>query len=105
MRISNHDASKFIQDDGLTPRPYFMENSALGKLIPFSIFKYADMNSDRTFDEYKAGFIPIYYKDVKYLDSETDPFYLVYASPSFYSEVAGPMTAVLIYKINPNYLP
>ena len=105
MKISNHDPYKFIENDGITPKPYFMENSTLGKLIPFSIFKYVDMNTDQTFDEYRPGFIPIYYKDVKYLDSETDPFYLVYASPSFYSEVPGPMTAVLIYKINPNYLP
>ena len=105
MKISNHDASKFIQDDGLTPKPYFQENSTLGKLIPFSVFKYVDMNTDQAFDEYRPGFIPVFYKDIKYLDSETDPFYLVYASPSFYSETPGPMTAVLIYKINPNYLP
>ena len=39
MKISNHEPSKFLEYDGITPTPYFMENSTLGKLIPFSIFK------------------------------------------------------------------
>ena len=57
------------------------------------------------FDEYRPGTMAIYYKDVKYVDPDNDPFYLVYASPSFYSEIPGPMTSVLIYKINPDYNP
>jgi len=78
-----------------------MENSTLGKLIPYSIYRYVDPNTDLLHDEYRHGFLPIYFKDVKYLDPENDPFYLVYASPSFYSEIQGPVTSVLIYKINP----
>jgi dolichyl-diphosphooligosaccharide--protein glycosyltransferase len=105
MKISNHEPSKFLEIDGITPTPYFMENSTLGKLIPFSIFKHVDPNTSRAYDEYRDGLIPVYIKDVKYLDSENDPFYLVYASPSFYSEIPGPMSTVLIYKINPNYIP
>jgi len=105
MKISNHEPSKFLEYDGITPTPYFMENSTLGKLIPFSIFKHVDPNTSRAYDEYRDGLIPVYIKDVKYLDSENDPFYLVYASPSFYSEIPGPMSTVLIYKINPNYIP
>ena len=35
MKISNHQTSNFIESDGQTPTPYFMENSTLGKLIPF----------------------------------------------------------------------
>lgn len=105
MKISNHEPSKFLEYDGITPTPYFMENSTLGKLIPFSVFKYVDPNTSRAYDEHRDGLIPVYIKDVKYLDSENDPFYLVYASPSFYSEIPGPMSTVLIYKINPNYIP
>jgi len=105
MRISNHDTSKFLESDGITPTPYFMENSTLGKLIPFSIFKYAELDTDRIYDEYRPGLIPIFYKDVKYVDTENDPFYLVYASPSFNSQLSGPMTSVLIYKINADYIP
>jgi len=105
MKISNHEQSKFLEYDGMTPTPYFMENSTLGKLIPFSVFKYVDPNTSRAYDEHRDGLIPVYIKDIKYLDSENDPFYLVYASPSFYSEIPGPMSTVLIYKINPNYIP
>ena len=105
MKISNHEPSKFLEYDGITPTPYFMENSTLGKLIPFSVFKYVDPNTSKAYDEYRTGLIPVYIKDIKYLDSENDPFYLVYASPSFYSEIPGPMSTVLIYKINPNYIP
>ena len=105
MKISNHEPSKFLEYDGITPTQYFDENSTLGKLIPFSVFKYVDPNTNRAFDEYRDGLIPVYIKNVKYLDSENDPFYLVYASPSFYSEIPGPMSTVLIYKINPNYIP
>jgi dolichyl-diphosphooligosaccharide--protein glycosyltransferase len=105
MKISNHEPSKFLEYDGITPTPYFMENSTLGKLIPFSVFKYVEPNTSRAYDEHRDGLIPVYLKDIKYMDSENDPFYLVYASPSFYSEIPGPMSTVLIYKINPNYIP
>ncbi|MBT6645921.1 MAG: hypothetical protein HOB51_00120, partial [Thaumarchaeota archaeon] len=105
MKISNHEPSKFLEYDGITPTPYFIENSTLGKLIPFSVFKFVDPNTSRAYDEYRIGLVPIYIKDMKYMDSENDPFYLVYASPSFYSEIPGPMSTVLIYKINPNYIP
>jgi dolichyl-diphosphooligosaccharide--protein glycosyltransferase len=105
MKISNHKPSKFLEYDGITPTPYFMENSTLGKLIPFSIFKHVDPDTSKAYDEHRDGLVPVYLKDVKYSDSENDPFYLVYASPSFYSEIPGPMSTVLIYKINPNYIP
>ena len=104
-RIANQQVSKFVQSDGITPTNYFMQNSTLGKLIPFSIVKFVEPNSGRAFDDYQNGFIPVYAKNIKYLDPENDPFYLVYASPSFYSEIPGPMSTVLIYKINPDYNP
>jgi dolichyl-diphosphooligosaccharide--protein glycosyltransferase len=105
MKISNHEPSKFVESDNMTPTSYFMENSTLGKLMPFSIYKYVEPGTDRIYDEYRHGFIPIYLKDIKYLDPENDPFYLVYASPTFYSDIPGPMTSVLIYKINSDYKP
>ena len=49
-KISNHQVSKYIQDDNITPTPYYMENSTLGMLTPFSIFKYVEPNTGRTFD-------------------------------------------------------
>ena len=103
--ISNHQVSKYIQDDNITPTDYFMEKSTLGLLTPFSIFTYVEPNTGRTFDKYQNGFIPVYMNDLKFKDPEIDPFYLVYASPSFYSQQPGPMSTVLIYKINHDYIP
>ena len=102
-KISNHQVSKFIQNDNITPTDYYMKNSALGMLTPYSIFKYVEPNTGRTFDQYQNGLIPVYINDLKFKDPETDPFYLVYASPGFYSQNEGSMSAVLIYKINHDY--
>ena len=103
--ISNHQVSKYIQDDNIAPTDYYMEESTLGMLTPFSIFKYVEPITGRTFDQYQNGFIPVYVNHLKLKDPETDPFYLVYASPSFYNQEPGVMSAVLVYKINHNYNP
>ena len=103
--ISGHQVSKYIQDDNITPTDYYMKKSTLGMLTPFSIFTYVEPNTGRTFDKYQSGFIPVFSNDLKFKDPENDPFYLVYASPSFYSQEEGPMSAVLIYKINHDYNP
>ena len=79
MQISNHDVTKFTEYDNMTPTPFFMENSTLGKLMPFSIYKYVEFETDLLYDTYKPGTVPIYYKDVKYVDPQNDPFFLVYA--------------------------
>ena len=46
-----------------------------------------------------------YYAKIKFKDPEKDPYYLVYASPSFYNQQPGIMSAVLVYKINHDYNP
>ena len=103
--ISNHQVSKYVENDNITPTDYYMGKSTLGLLTPFSIFKYVEPNTGRTFDQYQNGLIPVYVTDLKFKNPETDPFYLVYASPSFYSQEPGIMSAVLIYKINHDYNP
>jgi len=104
-KISNHQVSKMIENDNITPTEFYMENTTLGMLTPFSIYKYVEIGTGRTFDQYQNGLIPVYVNDLKFKDPETDPFYLVYASPSFYSQDPGIMSAVLIYKINHDYNP
>ena len=104
-KISGYQASKFIQDDNITPTQYFLENSTLGLMTPYSIIKYVEPNTGRTFDQYQNGLIPVYVNDLKFNNPETDPYLFVYASPSFYSEQPGSMNTILIYKINPNYQP
>ena len=71
--------------------------------MPYSIVKYVQPNTGKTFDEYYSGFIPVYVNNLKFSDPENDPYILVYASPSYYSQQPGKMSTVLIYKINPDY--
>jgi len=104
-KISNHQVSKMVQNDNMTPTKFYMENTTLGLLTPFSIYKYVEPNTGRTFNEYQNGLIPVYVNDYKFKDPENDPFYLVYASPSYYSQTQGPMSVVLVYKINHDYNP
>ncbi len=104
-QISNHQVSKYIESDNITPTNFYMENSTLGMLTPFSIYKYVEPNTGRTFDQFQNGLIPVYVNELKFKDPENDPFYLVYASPSYYSQEQGPMSVVLIYKINNDYIP
>ena len=94
-----------VEDDNITPTKFYMENTALGMLTPFSIYKYVEPNTGRTFDDYQNGLIPVYVNNLKFKDPDSDPFYLVYASPSFYSQDSGFMSTVLIYKINHDYNP
>ncbi len=100
--ISNQNELDFMLPDGMTPTNQFM-NSTLGKLIPFTIVTYVDLTTDMIHDNYRPGYIPIYAKELKFSDTENDPFYLVYASPSFYSDIPGQKNMILIYKINQNY--
>ena len=102
-KISNHQVSKMVENDNITPTKFYMDNTTLGMLTPFSIYKYVEPNTGRAFDNYQNGLIPVYVNNLKIKDPENDPFYLVYASPSFYTQEIGPMTAVLIYKINSDY--
>ena len=103
VAISNHQVSRFIQEDSMTPTPFFMENSTLGNLIPYSIVTYVDLDTGKTYDNYRPNRAAVYEVDIKLIDPDNDPFYLVYASPSFYDNSPGPFQTVLIYKINPNY--
>jgi len=102
-RISNHQVSQFIESDSVTLTSNFMKNSTLGNLLPFSIVAYVNPADARVFDQYQPGLTAVYAKDLKLTDPENDPFYLVYASPSFYSDKSGIFKSIFIYKINSDY--
>ena len=102
-RISNHQVSQFIESDSVTLTSNFMKNSTLGNLLPFSIVAYVNPADARVFDQYQPGLTAVYAKDLKLTDPENHPFYLVYASPSFYSDKSGIFKSIFIYKINSDY--
>ena len=103
MQIAGVQQSNYVYGDGHEPTPHFWKNTLLGKLIPFSVVTYADPNTNRNYESYHDGLFGLYTKDIKYIDSD-DPFRLVYASPSFQSQLDGPFSAVLIYEINHEYI-
>jgi dolichyl-diphosphooligosaccharide--protein glycosyltransferase len=104
IRISGLPIQEYLYSDYHTVNNNFLNNTLLGKMIPYTPIAYYDQTSQQSWNEFKPGFIPIYVEDVQY-SSDNDPLKLVYSSPSFNSEETGSMNVVLVYKINENYIP
>jgi dolichyl-diphosphooligosaccharide--protein glycosyltransferase len=102
-RIAELPAEKYLKSDGITGTNYFHEQTMLGKMIPFTTAVYYNPNTQENSAIYKPGFVEIVSKDIAY-DSDNDPLKLVYASPSFMNEKGGPMSIVLVYEVNKNYI-
>ena len=103
-RIAELPVEKYLYSDGITGTNYFNEQTLLGKMIPFTTALYYNPDTEENSAIYKPGFVEIVRKNIEY-DSDSDPFKLVYASPSFMNEKVGHMNIVLIYEINKNYIP
>ena len=103
-RIAELTPEKYLELDAKTPKPYFYENTLLGKLIPFTPVVYYQPQTEENSPFFKNGFVEISTKNIKY-DSNNDPLKLVHASPSFMNDDEGPMISVLVYEINKNYIP
>jgi len=103
-RIAELPVEKYLYSDGITGTNYFNEQTLLGKMIPFTTALYYNTDTEENSAIYKPGFVEIVRKNIEY-DSDSDPFKLVYASPSFMNEKVGHMNIVLIYEINKNYIP
>ncbi len=103
IRIGGEDMSKFIQNDGFTPTDYFWDNTLLGQMFPFTPIAYVDLNRNLQSESYQSGYTGIYAKTIKY-ETDDGPLQLVYSSPSFDRKDAGPISAVLVYKVNHDYV-
>ena len=111
MRIGGFDETNYLQSDGFSATPRFWNSTLLGQLIPYKPQAYAAFQGGQLTNlqpDYKPGTIALYEKDIKYPlgnNPGKQPFSLVYASPSFQSNDQGLVFAVLIYKVNHNYVP
>ena len=101
-RIGGFQAEKYLEFDAKTPKPYFYEETMIGKLIPFSPVVYYHPSSEQNSPVYKNGFVEISIKNIKY-NSDSDPLKLVYASPSFMNDDDGQVHFVMVYEVNKNY--
>jgi dolichyl-diphosphooligosaccharide--protein glycosyltransferase len=105
IRIGGFDENRYLEQDGFTPTPFFWNSTLLGQLIPFTPVSYILNGAPSS--EYQPGATAIYAKDIKYPENgnEDQPLKLVYASDSFKSNRPGLFFGVLIYQVNPNYIP
>ena len=84
----------------------FWNETLFAKLIPFTPIAYVNpINLELVSETFKPGYTAVYVKDVKFPPDEQGPFQLVYVSPSFERDEAGPQVGPLIYKINKEYNP
>ena len=105
IKIAGEDSSKFLQDDQFTPTDYFWQNTLLGKMFPFTPVTYFDPNTHVQSTTYQTGYIAVYSKTIKYPADGAGPLRLVYTSPSLNSTASGIVSGVLLYQVNPNYVP
>ena len=105
MRIGGFDTEKYLYDDGMSATPEFWNNTTLGKMIPFTLYGYVDLQNRRQSESYVPGYSPIYIDDIKYPKDGNGPLKLVYMSSGFLRKDSGPINGVLIYEINKNYVP
>ncbi|MSS86450.1 MAG: hypothetical protein EXS77_04790 [Nitrosopumilus sp.] len=103
VKISELPFNNYIESDGVTPTDYFLNETMLGNMIPYTPLAYYNYDYTKQAESYIPGFIPISIKDIKYAD-DTDPVKLVYSSSSFNDDSTS-LTSVLVYQVNKNYSP
>jgi len=106
MKIADMRVSDYYNRELTGYTDKFWNETLLAKLIPFTPILYVDPNNPELQSEtFKPGYVAIYVKDIKFPLDGQSPFQLVYVSPSFERDDAGPQTGPLIYKINKEYDP
>jgi hypothetical protein len=109
MRIGGFDTTDYLQMDGFTATPRFWDTTLLGQLIPYRPVLYAQGGQLSNLQpNYSPGTVALYVKDIKFPTGPnpgTQPLSLAYSSPSFQEKGPGLVFAVLIYKVNHNYVP
>ena len=103
-KIAEVDTSKYLESDYFSGTDYFWDSTFLGKITPFQLMGYVNLSTDEISDKFIPGWIPVYTKHNKFLNSD-DPFELVYSSSSYESQIDDVMIGVFVYKINENYQP
>ena len=105
IRIAELPTEKYLEPNSNTPNDYFWNETLLGKMIPFSIVTYYNIDLGTQYKIHQPGSISLSVKEIKYDYDSTGPLKLVYASPSFTDGKIGSMTGVFVYEINKNYMP
>ncbi|MHA7733064.1 STT3 domain-containing protein [Nitrosopumilus sp. S6] len=104
MRIANEPLNKYLHVDGSSGTDYFWNNTLLGKMIPYSVVGYINIQTNQQSLTYQPGYTPLYEKNIKF-SNDDQPFKLVYSSPSFNVEESGVVLGVFVYEINKDFVP
>ncbi len=111
MRIGGFDETNYLEVDGFTAKPNFWNSTLLGQLIPYNPQAYASFQGGQLTNlqpDYRPGTVALYVKHIKFPvgnNPGNQPLSLAYSSSSFQSNDPGLVFAVLIYKVNHNYVP
>ena len=105
FQIAEMPLDHLLLSDRESGTDFFWEQTLLGNLIPFSPIHYADSNTGQISNNYFPGATTLYIKNIKYFKND-DPFQLVYASTSFFTDDdKNKISGVLLYKINKKFIP
>ncbi|MGI0046225.1 MAG: peptidylprolyl isomerase [Nitrosotalea sp.] len=105
IKIAGENETQFLQDDQFTPTDYFWQNTLLGHMFPFTTVTYYDPTTHSESQTYQGGLTAIYAKTIKYPGNGNGPLKLVYQSSSLNRTDSGVFSGVLIYQVNPSYIP
>jgi len=113
IKIAGLDIRDYYNPDGKSFSDKFWNETTFGKLIPFTPFVYVNVETgEQSLTWTKNTNTAVYVRDVKYpgvADSEeyvkSEPFQLVYVSPSVIEPIDNMIVGIFIYKVNHDYQP
>jgi len=113
IKIADLPIADYYNRDGKSFSDKFWNETILGKLIPFTPLVYVNVETgEQTLTWTEQTPTAIYVRDVKYPgvnDSEeyvkSEPFQLVYVSPSVKEPIDNMIVGIFIYKVNHDYQP
>jgi len=105
FRIAGEPGTKYLHSDGRSGTDHFWNETFLGKMIPYDLLGYFNIQTNEQSLTYKPGFVAIYERQNKFNDIENSPFNLVYSSPSYENSINGHVLGVFVYEINKDYVP
>ncbi len=113
IKIADLPLADYYNPDGKSFSDKFWNETVLGKLIPFTPLVYVNVETgEQSLTWTEDTNTAIYVRDIKYPgwhDSEefvkSEPFQLVYVSPSVSNPIDNMIVGIFIYKVNHDYQP
>ena len=113
IKIADLSLADYYNPDGKSFSDKFWNETILGKLIPFTPLLYINVETgEQSFTWSEETSTAIYVRDIKYPSMndpeefvKSEPFQLVYVSPSVKEPIDNMIVGIFIYKVNHDYQP